>query len=260
MKHIALTLLLAWSSSAIAADNITIEAESFARQTLTEKRAWHITSTTSIPDVSPDGDPPHVEGASGGAYIEVLPDTRRSHDDKLINGENFMNKGGEMAVLSYPIKVETAGRYYIWVRAYSTNSEDNGLHFGLNGQWQESGARWQTVQKDGWNWDCKQRTAEVHTGVPMQLWLDIEKAGDHELQMSMREDGIEVDQVILAKSVDFRPAGAKAAAVVASAATPAAAKKADGPALVPPRKPDGKGSVAVSGELKQGSSGNRVGF
>jgi len=247
MKPIALIPFLAWSSGLLAADIITVEAESFAKQTLSDKRAWHITSATSTPAVSPDGDPPHVEGASGGAYIELLPDTRRSHDDKLINGENFTNKGGEMAVLSYPIKVTTPGRYYVWVGVYSTNSEDNGLHFGLDGEWPESGARWQTVQKDGWNWDCKQRTETVHTGVPLQLWLDIDKAGEHELLMSMREDGIEVDQIILAKSDAFLPEG--------FAGYGKAAAKTSAPAVAAKRKvvrqPDGNGSVAASGELKQ---------
>ncbi len=240
-----LALTLSMHAAEEIADIITIEAESFARQTLNDKRRWHITSATSTPDIVPDGDPPHVEGASGGSYVELLPDTRRSHDDKLINGENFTNKGGQMAMLSYPVKINTPGRYYIWVRAYSTTSEDNGLHFGLNGEWPESGARWQTVQKNGWNWDCKQRTEEVHVGVPMQLWLDIDKAGDHELLMSMREDGIEVDQIILAKSVDFRPTGAEVE-------QPAAAEaKVPVVPVVMPRLPDGKGGVTINGELKQ---------
>ena len=206
-------VLLALSLSLPAAeekdDVITVEAESYAEQTLFETRRWQITAASNEPTIEPDGDPTHLEGASGGAYIEVLPDTRRSHEDKLINGENFTHQGGAMAVLSYPVKVSTPGRYYVWVRAYSTNSEDNGLHFGLNGEWPESGARWQTVRKDGWHWDCNQRTEEAHTGVPMQLWLDIETAGDHEILMSMREDGAEVDQIILARSPEYRPAGAE---------------------------------------------------
>ena len=37
-------------------------------------------------------------------------------------------------------------------------SEDNGVHVGLDGRWPESGQRWQTVQKQQWAWDCKQRT------------------------------------------------------------------------------------------------------
>ncbi len=245
-------VLLALSLSLPAAeekdDVITVEAESYAEQTLFETRRWQITAASNEPTIEPDGDPTHLEGASGGAYIEVLPDTRRSHEDKLINGENFTHQGGAMAVLSYPVKVSTPGRYYVWVRAYSTNSEDNGLHFGLNGEWPESGARWQTVRKDGWHWDCNQRTEEVHTGVPMQLWLDIETAGDHEILMSMREDGAEVDQIILARSPEYRPAGAE---VYSEIAPVTAAPRAPAVPLVLPRQSDGTGVVTISGELKQ---------
>lgn len=248
MKSRLLSLVVVGIGLFAQAGPLTIEAESFLKQTRSDKRAWHVTSASSMPAVSPDGDPAHLEGVSGGAYIELLPDTRRSHDDKLINGENFTNKGGEMAVLSYPIKVETPGRHYIWVRAYSTNSEDNGLHFGLDGEWPESGARWQTLRKDGWNWDCAQRTEKNHAGEPMQLWLDIDKAGDHELLMSMREDGIEVDQIVLSNDADWRPAGWKGAIPAAQVSKQGGKNAAP---LVLPRLPDGKGRVAISGELKQ---------
>lgn len=82
-----------------------------------------------------------------------------------------------------------------------------------------------------------QRTPDEHTGVPMQLRLDIEKAGEHELLMSMREDGMEVDQIALAGDVKWRPDGVKEA-------SPHAAKKR-------PEGKDGDGSVSVTGGLKQ---------
>lgn len=187
--------LLALLGSAVLASggDITVEAENFAKQTHDAKRRWEIKRERAR--------------ASGGAYIEVLPDTRVTHDDKLIKGENFTDEPGAMAVLEYAVEVKEAGRYFVWARTWSSGTEDNGLHFGLNGQWPESGRRWQTVKKGGWHWDCKQRTAEVHTGVPMQLWLDFEKPGKHTLMLSMREDGAEVDQIILAKDVNWRPAG-----------------------------------------------------
>lgn len=229
---------------------VMVEAEHFHRQTLAEKRAWHITSVKGVPKVEPDGDSAHLEGASGGAYIELLPDTRRSHSDKLVLGENFINEGGKMAVLAYKFSVAQPGRYYVWVRAYSTTSEDNGLHFGLDGQWPESGARWQTVKKDGWHWDCKQRTEQAHTGVPMQLWLDVATPGAHELLMSMREDGAEVDQIALARDVKWRPPGFVEVAAFAKADAPAVAKVSTAP-LALHRQPDGKGAAALTGELKQ---------
>jgi hypothetical protein len=258
---------------------LAIEAEHFCKQTLTAKRAWHITTSQTAPNVKPDADPPHVAGASGGAYVEILPDTRATDKDALLSGENFSNDPGKMAVLHYKAQFHTPGRYYVWVRAYSTGAEDNGVHAGLDGQWPESGQRWQTVQKQKWAWDCRQRTEQVHTGVPMQLFLDIEKAGEHEILFSLREDGFEMDKFVLASNKEFKPEGkgpavkvkagqipapfpevaeaapasknqaAKVGALAKPAASPAPAKPLT--PLVQPRQPDGSGTVAISGELKQ---------
>lgn len=186
---------------------VAVEAEHFYKQTHTDKRAWHITTSQAISDVKPDADPEHVAGASGGAYLEILPDTRATHDVKLVEGENFTDKPGVMAILHYKVDIKTPGRYYVWVRSFSTGSEDNGVHVGLNGVWPESGQRWQTVQKQAWAWDCKQRTEEVHVGVPMQLFLDIEKAGENEIMFSLREDGFEMDKFVLVSDKGYRPEG-----------------------------------------------------
>ncbi|MFN0074946.1 MAG: DUF5060 domain-containing protein [Prosthecobacter sp.] len=207
---------------AAAPSDITIEAESFVKQTHDEKRKWEIKRERS--------------DASGGSYIEALPDTRVTHDDKLIKGENFTDEAGAMAVVEYDIEVKESGRYFVWARVWSSDSEDNGLHFGLDGQWPDSGKRWQTTKKSGWHWDCKQRTAEVHTGVPMQLWLDIAKPGKHTLMMSMREDGAEVDQISLRKSLPAENNSAPVAQTQFKAV---------------PRQPDGNATIAVTGELKQ---------
>jgi hypothetical protein len=228
---------------------VMVEAEHFYKQTLTDKRAWHISSSKAEPDLKPDGAPAHLPGASGGKYIQVLPDTRRSHDDKLIKGENFTDEPGAMAVLEYPFEVKEAGRYFVWARTFSSNTEDNGLHFGLDGKWPESGRRWQTVKKGAWHWDCKQRTADVHTGVPMQLWLDVEKLGRHTLLLSMREDGAAVDEIILAKDAAWRPPGVSYAAAETSDGSDGSDESV--PSAPVARQPDGTGTVALTGELKQ---------
>ena len=185
---------------------VEVEAERFTSQDKTEKRRWHVTSKTEVPEVSPDGDPPHVQSASGGAYLEILPDSRRTHDDVLVAGENFSNKPGEMAVLNYRVKFNTPGRYYVWVRAYSTGTEDNGIHLGLDGEWPSSGARMQWCEgKNGWRWDSKQRTTEQHCGVPGLIYVDVASAGVHTIAFSMREDGFEFDKFVLTLDSKFVP-------------------------------------------------------
>ncbi len=186
---------------------IAVEAEHFSESRKTQVRDWMLTSIQIEPNIQPDGDPPHATEASGGAYLEALPDTRRSHGDKLIHLENFSPEPGKMAILSYKIHFPEAGRYYVWVRAFSTNSEDNGIHVGLNGKWPKSGARMQWIKKKAWHWASKQRTAKVHAGVPGKIWLDIPSAGIHTVEFSMREDGFEFDKFLLTRKQGDTPQG-----------------------------------------------------
>lgn len=266
-KTISSLLLLAGSFAGIAADItkpiaapdlvfdevggiVAIEAEYFFKQTMTAKRAWHITSPQHTTGAA------HLADASGGAYVEVLPDTRATHEDKLIKGENFTDTPGEIAVLHFKINVTTPGRYFVWARSFSSGTEDNGFHIGLDGAWPASGQRWQTTQKNKWAWDCRQRTPEVHTGVPMQLCIDIGKPGTHEIAVAMREDGFELDKLVLARSAEFKPEGHGPAVKVQSGTAPAlvapvAAVERKAALLAAPRQPDGDGSTVVSGELKQ---------
>ncbi|QDU89990.1 hypothetical protein Pla175_33890 [Pirellulimonas nuda] len=206
---------------------LAIEAEHFASQSKTDTRAWHRTTTEDSADAHAsagrDVDPSHAAGASGGAYLEILPDTRANHDEKLIPGENFSPTPGEHAVLTYKTYFNTPGRYYVWARAYSTGPEDNGIHFGLDGQWPATGQRWQTVAKNKWHWESKQRTEEEHTGVPFLLYLDIEQPGEHELMVSMREDGFELDKIVLTtQREEARPDGVGPDPVVRAGKAPAA--------------------------------------
>ena len=183
---------------------VAVEAEFFDSQTKDDVRRWYIIGKNEAPDVAPDGDDSHANAASGGLYLECLPDTRRSDKDKLIAGQNFSNEAGRMAVLNYKVYFNTTGRYYVWVRAYSTGAEDNGLHVGIDGAWPESGQRLQWCEgKNSWRWESKQRTQKMHCGEPYKIFLDIEKAGLHMISFSMREDGFEFDKWLMTKDRDM---------------------------------------------------------
>ncbi len=197
---------------------VAVEAEYFAAQTLTSVRRWYPVTTAASPQVTPDGDPSHAGSASGKAYLEVLPDTRRTHGDRLISGRNFSNEPGKMAVLLYKVHFNTPGRYYVWARAYSTGGEDNGLHVGIEGSWPESGRRLQWCEgKNSWRWESKQRTSKNHCGEPYKIFLDVDKPGVHTIAFSMREDGFEFDKWLMTTDRDFkRPEDAGPAEAVRS--------------------------------------------
>ncbi|TWT82728.1 hypothetical protein CA13_41910 [Planctomycetes bacterium CA13] len=254
---------------------VAVEAEHFFEQTQTKTRAFYLVTSDTSPDIKPDGDPPHVGGASGGAYLEILPDTRRTHADKLITGVNFSPQPGKMAVLHYKVQISNPGRYYVWVRAYSSGSEDNGLHVGIDGQWPASGQRLQWCEgKNSWRWDSKQRTEKQHCGEPYKIYLDIDKPGQHIISFSMREDGFEFDKWLMTTNRNFaRPDDAGPTTTIHRGKLPkpfptVAAKPVDvaKPAensrnvsssptepvsslpKIEPRGADGKGDIVVSGD------------
>ena len=185
---------------------IAIEAEHFYKQSVNKLRQWYIISKNTPDTNLMDQDEAHLEGASNHMYLEILPDTRVTHADSLIVGVNFSNEAGIMGLLHYKVKINNPGRYYVWVSAFSTGGEDNGIHVGIDGEWPESGQRMQWCEgKNSWKWESKQRTEAVHCGEPFLIYLDIKEAGIHEIQFSMREDGFEFDQFLLTTDKEYIP-------------------------------------------------------
>ncbi|WP_282086292.1 DUF5060 domain-containing protein [Aquimarina algiphila] len=147
-----------------------------------------------------------IETANNKAYIEAYPDTRVTHDDALIHGENFFPVAGVGGVVSYKIKINNPGKYYIWVSAFSTGTEDNGVHVGVNDTWPESGARMQwCAEKGKWTWSSAQRVPDNHCGVEKAIYLEFEKSDEYIISFSMREDGFKMDRFILSKDTNFKP-------------------------------------------------------
>ncbi len=211
---------------------VAFEAEDFASQEKTNLRQWYVIGDgSSTPGPDPDGS--HASGASKGKYIEILKDTRVTHDDPLGRGESFSDEPGELCIVNYPVYFNTTGKYYVWVRAYSTGTEDNGVHVGIDGTWPASGARMQWCQgKNQWTWESKQRTSANHCGEAQQIFLNVTSPGLHTISFSLREDGFEMDKIVLSKTYT-KPSGSGPAVVSTDCDNPST------------------GSVKVSGELKR---------
>jgi len=193
---------------------VAVEAEDFVAQSNDSIRRWYVTTPNTIAPDFPDPDGNHASSASGQSYIEILPDNRTNHDEVLIRyvddetDANFSPTPGRMGVLSYPIYFNSAGLYVFWARAFSTGPEDNGLHVGINGTWPESSSRVQLCPgKHQWTWSSAQRRPENHCGVPKTVLLSVPTPGLHTIQLSMREDGFELDKFILTKDFNFTPEG-----------------------------------------------------
>jgi hypothetical protein len=179
---------------------VMVEAEQFYSQEKDLTRKWYIIDKQSAL-LYKGVDTVQCAFAGENVFIAVLPDTRTTHDDKLIHEENFSNEPGKMAIVNYKIHFSDTGKYYVWVKAYSTGTEDNGIHVGLDGEWPESGQRMQWCEGKGqWSWASKQRTEANHCGEGKLIFLNITSPGDHIISFSMREDGFRFDKFSLNKT------------------------------------------------------------
>lgn len=186
---------------------LNVEAEAYHHKTNNgAPREWYVRSQNNSLPFAAENIENHSESASGNGYIEALPDTRVAHTDKLIEGDNFYPIAGSGGIVSYKIKIENPGIYYVWGRAFSSGGEDNGLHVGVDEEWPESGARMQwCVGKNQWTWSSAQRVPEKHCGIPQTITLNFKKKDEYIISFSMREDGFELDQWTLAKDKNFIP-------------------------------------------------------
>ena len=190
---------------------VAVEAEHFASNDDNgTPRAWYLTDASVTPDVEPDPDPPHHDGASGGACLEGLPDTRVTDEDTLTSGVNFFGSGGDGPTLSYRIYFNTTGTYYGHARAYSTGAEDNGIHLGIDGSWPATGERWQwCAGKNNWTWSSNQRDSGGSAcGEANTITIEVDTPGEHLITISMREDGFELDKFLLTTDSDYTVEGA----------------------------------------------------
>ncbi|MGH1347560.1 MAG: hypothetical protein ACRBN8_38745 [Nannocystales bacterium] len=145
--------------------------------------------------------------ASNETYLEVLPDRRRADSADEEPSGGFSNTPGAVAVLSYRVFFNQTGRYYGYCRARGRGPAANGLHLGIDGQWpsnelgDNSGMRWQFP--NGWRFVNHRRGQNQHTGgvdiegVSQQdanIWFEVDEPGWHDVQVSMREDGVEIDK------------------------------------------------------------------
>ena len=184
---------------------LSVEAEHWWEQDKTQHREWLLVDADT-PDRDNQGN--YSSTASGGAYMEIHPFTRRQHGDPLQRGINFSNNGGETCIIKYRVYFNNPGRYYVWVSTHSRGTEDNGVHVGFNGRWPSTGERIQWCRdKRNWSWESRQRTSAEHCGVPGLIYLDVTDTGLQTIEFSLREDGFRMDKWFMTKDRNFsRPA------------------------------------------------------
>ena len=154
--------------------------------------------------ISMEAEDAHTRESAGGQSWQVVSLRHSSFESSLQALPNTgTNRSSNYAAnsphLAYRILPEEAARYYVWVRAKAASSNDDSLHVGLNGQAVASG-QYITGISSSWSW------TSVRSG-GARAFVDIGAAGEHVLDVWMREDGLVIDKIVLSTDASFVPGG-----------------------------------------------------
>lgn len=133
----------------------------------------------------------------GETAMKVLPDTRITEEDPFLPGTFYDNgKGG--AEIDYIVDLQQ-GAYVVWGRAFSTGTEDNGVHVGINGTLLNAGKKIQWCGRDEWIWSSAKRDSGGggSCGIDGTITIYASTTGTHVITFYQREDGFELDKFSL---------------------------------------------------------------
>ena len=133
-----------------------------------------------------------IEAEAGKLYDPV-----RAFDDPAASGGRYAaapsrkdaaeTSGGGVI---YKLPVKDAGDYRLWLRVRWTGERGNNIDVYLN---QQNCGKVEDAVYETWHW----------VSLPKPLHLAI---GEHRLTLANREDGAAVDQILLARDHEYRPA------------------------------------------------------
>ena len=123
------------------------------------------------------------ENASGGKFI-FAP----------IGTENHFTPSYKMA--TYTLTISQAGEYILWGRVRTEDKRDNSFFVQFD---DGPDALWEVEQSDQWYWD---EVNDYYRADPAIFSLS---KGEHTIKIKLREDGTELDKLLLTNNKHFIP-------------------------------------------------------
>jgi hypothetical protein len=154
---------------------VVFEAEHFVTNTGRASHTWNLTSNSA---------------ASGAQSMLASPNNGANVDTGYTTGS---------PQLDFRVNFLTTGTYQVWVRGLGAGTADRTVHAGIDGTGPASADRlsgfgsafgWQKATLDGASATVSVSTAGLHT---INIW--------------MREDGFQIDKILLTTSTSFTPSG-----------------------------------------------------
>ena len=122
------------------------------------------------------------------------------------NGSNIAtNYVSDSPRIDLDVNFVATGVHYIWVRGFSPNTGSDSVHFGIDGTTPDTGKRFDNFEIGSWAWsnEIKLGPGNLQIGT-----IDVDSTGAHTLNIWMREDGFQIDKIVLTTDSAFVPNGA----------------------------------------------------
>ncbi len=131
-------------------------------------------------------------GSSNG-YLSAEPNTGFNSGDSL---------SGRRA--DYAIDFNTTGTYYVWLRMAGDSFRDDSVHVGLDGNVATIGGFGMSPPAGA---DASFQWVNAPAELGRRVTVNVTTPGVHTLNVWVREDGVRVDDIRLAKNASYNPAG-----------------------------------------------------
>lgn len=133
-------------------------------------------------------DPCLYPGSSNNSYISARQNTGANIKTDI---ETYSPK------IRFHVIFPTAGVYHVWIRGYATNDSDDSVHAGILSQVSSTATHISCAQwrESEWYW-CKSRPNNP------PATINVAEVGTSVFELWMREDGFNVDQIVLTKDPD----------------------------------------------------------
>ena len=160
---------------------VVMEAENYSSLTAGSGNAWnHVWMPTT-----------YYSGYSGTSGM------KGARSDNANTGLN-MGLSTDGPAMNYLIDFSTPGTYYVWVRGYGQSGADDSIHVGLNGNGVTLAGYGLTGWSGSYSW---QNSYNGNATV-----INVSSAGEHTLNVWMREDYTVVDKIVVSTS-SIAPSG-----------------------------------------------------
>ncbi len=152
---------------------VSIDAESYTNKTSRSGHDW-------VAQTNPPA------GFAGNGVMQSTPD----------NGAKWTtNYAAGSPQLDFDVEFNRTGTHFIWVRGASPNWGGDSLHIGLDGQQVASAAAIVVPAFSGYAWG-----GGLHA-------INVTSTGVHTINVWIREDGVNIDKLVLASDSGFTPTG-----------------------------------------------------